>query len=238
MSAAGRGGAECGAAERGGTGPAAAGRAATGRGATGRGAAENAAAGRGTAESRADSGSDDWRCLDSVVVWATPWFDVRQDSVVRPDGLGDVYHHVATRGSVTVLALSAEDEVLMTRQWIYTHGGTQWRLPAGVIDPDDRDPAGAAGRELAEETGLRAARWEAIGEINGADSLTNHVDHVFLASDLTQGEAAREGGEADMSLCWVSFSEALALVRSGQIRHAGSIYALLSLGINRASAKA
>lgn len=179
---------------------------------------------------------DDWTCLDSTVVLATPWFDVRQDAVIRPDGLDDVYHHVATRGSVTVLALSAEDKVLMTRQWIYTHGGTQWRLPAGVIDPGDADPAQAAGRELAEETGLRAGRWEAIGEINGADSLTNHVDHVFLASDLTQGEAAREGGEADMTLSWVSFPEALALVTSGQIRHAGSIYALLSLGINRARA--
>jgi 8-oxo-dGDP phosphatase len=181
-------------------------------------------------------GHDDWRCLDSVVVLATPWFDVRQDAVIRPDGLDDVYHHVATRGSVTVLALSSEDKVLMTRQWIYTHGGTQWRLPAGVIDAGDTDPAGAAARELAEETGLRAARWESIGEINGADSLTNHVDHVFAARDLTQGESAREGGEADMSLCWVSFPEALALVRSGQIRHAGSIYALLSLGISRVGA--
>lgn len=171
----------------------------------------------------------DWRRLDSVVVLATPWFDVRQDAVIRPDGAPDVYHHVKTRGSVTVLAVAEDGRVLLTRQWIYTHGGVQWRLPAGTIEPYDEGPAATARRELAEETGLRAARWRAIGAVNGADSLTNHVDHVFVAQELTQGEAAREGGEADMTLCWLSFGEALGLVWSGQIRHAGSAYALLCL---------
>jgi 8-oxo-dGDP phosphatase len=180
-----------------------------------------------------DQRAPDWRCLDSVVVLETPWFDVCQDAVIRPDGVDDVYHHVATRGSVTVLVLSEDDRVLVTRQWIYTHGGVQWRLPAGVIEAGDADPARAAARELAEETGLRAASWEEIGVVHGADSLTNHVDHVFLARHLTQGMAAREGGEADMTLRWLSFPDALALVRSGQIRHAGSSYALLSLGLSR-----
>jgi 8-oxo-dGTP pyrophosphatase MutT (NUDIX family) len=178
----------------------------------------------------------DWLCLDSVVVHATPWFDVRQDAVIRPDGAADVYHHVATRGSVTVLALAADGRVLLTRQWIYTHGGVQWRLPAGTIEARDPRPVAAARRELAEETGLRAGSWEAIGAVNGADSLTNHVDHVFLARDLTQGEAALEGGEADLALRWLPFADALALVRSGQIRHAGSTYALLSFGLSRSPA--
>jgi 8-oxo-dGTP pyrophosphatase MutT (NUDIX family) len=177
-----------------------------------------------------------WQRLDSKLVHATPWFDVRQDTVVRPDGVDDVYHHVATRGSVTVLAMTPDDRVLVTRQWIYTHHGTQWRLPAGVVEDGDAAPIDAAGRELAEETGLRAARWEPIGAVNGADSLTNHVDHVFLARDLTQGESCREGGEADLTLHWLPFGDALALVTSGGICHAGSTYALLSVGVSRASA--
>jgi ADP-ribose pyrophosphatase len=184
-----------------------------------------------------ESQAADWRRLDSVVVLATPWFDVRQDAVIRPDGAADVYHHVKTPGSVTVLPVAQDGRVLLTQQWIYTHGGVQWRLPAGIIEPYDERPVAAARRELAEETGLRAARWSAVGSVNGADSLTNHVDHVFLARDLTQGETAREGGEADMALCWLSFQEALDLVWSGQIRHAGSAYALLSFGLTLAAAR-
>ncbi|MDR6598424.1 8-oxo-dGTP pyrophosphatase MutT (NUDIX family) [Saccharothrix longispora] len=119
----------------------------------------------------------------------------------------------------------------MTRQWIYTHNNRQWRLPAGAVDASDDTPRAAAERELAEETGVRAARWEPIGRVNGADSFTNHVDHVFLATDLTFGTAAREAGEADLYLHWLSFPKALELVTNGDIRHAGSVCGLLSIGL-------
>jgi ADP-ribose pyrophosphatase len=177
-----------------------------------------------------------WRQRESVLVHATPWFDVHRDTVIRPDGVSDTYHHVATRGSVTVLAMGADDQVLLTTQWIYTHRGRQWRLPGGGIEEADAGPRFAAGRELAEETGLHAARWDAIGEVNGADSFSNHVDHVFLARDLTPGEPRLDAGEADLTVHWLPFTDALAMVTAGDIHHAGSIYALLSMGMSRASA--
>jgi 8-oxo-dGTP pyrophosphatase MutT (NUDIX family) len=174
-----------------------------------------------------------WRRVDSSVVHTTPWFVVRSDAVVRPDGAADVYQHVIVPGGVTVLALGADDRVAMTRQWIYTHGGTQWRLPGGGIDAHDTNPLCAARRELAEETGLRAAEWTNLGRIHGADSLSNHVDHAFLATGLTQGVADPGGGEADLALCWLPFDEALSLVTSGHVPHAGSAYALLLLAVRR-----
>jgi ADP-ribose pyrophosphatase len=173
-----------------------------------------------------------WRRLGTRRVHSTPWFEVREDSVIRPDGNEDVYHHVVTGGAVTVVAMDG-DQVLVTRQWIYTHGGTQWRLPAGGVDPGDVDQAAAAARELAEETGLRAARWEPLGAVQGADSLTNHVDHVFLATGLIRGSARLNPGEADLTLHWLPFSEALGLVTTRQIRHAGSAYGLLVVALRR-----
>src|SRR5262249_27191905 len=100
-----------------------------------------------------------WRKVDSDVVHRTPWFVVRRDAVVRPDGGADVYQHVIAPGAGTALALDRAGGGAMTRQWIYPHGSTQWRLPGGGIDPADPNPLGAARRELAEETGLRAAEW-------------------------------------------------------------------------------
>lgn len=174
-----------------------------------------------------------WRRLDSDVVHTTPWFVVRRDAVVRPDGAPDVYQHVIAPGGVTVLAIGADDLVAMTRQWIYTHGSTQWRLPGGGIDAGDADPLSAARRELAEETGLRAAEWAELGRIHGADSLSNHVDHIFLATGLTQGVADPGGGEVDLALSWLPFDEAVALVTGGHVPHAGSAYALLLLAVER-----
>ncbi|WP_253773649.1 NUDIX domain-containing protein [Goodfellowiella coeruleoviolacea] len=174
-----------------------------------------------------------WHRLNTRVVHMTPWFEVREDSVVRPDAVEDIYHHVVSPGSVTVVAVNDDDHVAVTRQWIYTHEERQWRLPAGSIDKVDRDPRAAAERELAEETGARAEQWEQLGRVNGADSFTNHVDHVFLATAVTMGLANREGAEADLVVHWLPFDEALNLVACGRIRHAGSVYGLLSTGLRR-----
>lgn len=174
-----------------------------------------------------------WRRVTSRVVHSNKWFDVHWDDVVRPDGGVDIYQHVVARGAVTVVALDDSDHVVLTRQWIYTHGDTQWRLPGGGIDCQDTSPEAAARRELAEETGLRASHWESLGLIHGADSLSNHVDHAFLATDLTSGAASLEPGEADLQVQRIPFARAVELVLGGQVPHAGSAYALLVLAVRR-----
>ncbi|MFD5829896.1 NUDIX domain-containing protein [Lentzea sp. NPDC060358] len=178
-----------------------------------------------------------WQRLATNVVHRSPWFEVRADDVVRPDGGHGTYTHVVAPGSVTVLALQDDDQVVLTRQWIYTHGGTEWRLPGGAVDTADADPLAAARRELAEETGLRARTWEPLGQIHGADSLSNHVDHIFLATGLTQGEQALEPGEADLCVRTMPFCRALDLVRQGMLPHAGSSHALLVMALRRTTQK-
>lgn len=171
-----------------------------------------------------------WRRRRGTLVHATPWLEVWQDEVVRPDGVDGRYDHVAVPDSATVVA-QERGAVLLTRQWIYTHGGTQWRLPGGRVEAGDASPRDAARRELAEETGVVAADWELLGVVQGADSVTNHRDHVYLARDLSFGRPAPEPGEADLTLHWLPFERALALVTDGEIRHAASVVALLFLAV-------
>lgn len=170
-----------------------------------------------------------WTRRDSTVEHQTRWFTVRHDSVIRPDGSPGIYVHVVSPGSVTVLALDDGDRVMLTRQWVYTHSSTEWRLPGGGIDGTDPDSASAAQRELAEETGLTAARWELLGQVHEADSLSNHVDTVYLATGLARCRRSLEPGEYDLELHWIPFDQALGLVVSGEMRHAGSAYAVLRL---------
>jgi 8-oxo-dGTP pyrophosphatase MutT (NUDIX family) len=175
-----------------------------------------------------------WRLLASKVLHRTRWFSVHADSVTRPDGSAGVYEHVVSRGSVTVLAIDTDDRVAVTRQWIYTHGTRQWRLPGGGIDPGDSSPLAAASRELAEETGVQAAYWAQIGTVHCADSLSNHVEHVFRATGLTLGDDQHlEPGETDLEVSWIPFSQALELVAGGEVPHAGSSYAILREALRR-----
>lgn len=167
-----------------------------------------------------------WQLVESCVVHSTPSFEVRTDSVVGADGRLDRYSHVVAPGSVTVLAIDDHDSVVLTRKWIYTHGGSQWRLPGGAVQRTDAEPIAAARRVLAE-TGLLASTWQGLGAINGADSVSNHVDHLFLATDLAGGQGGR--------VHRMPFGEAVALVRAGGIPHAGSGYALLRVALDRAA---
>ncbi|UOZ11340.1 NUDIX domain-containing protein [Amycolatopsis sp. WQ 127309] len=168
-----------------------------------------------------------WSRLRSASVFSSPWFDVRRDAAVRPDGSAGRYDHVVSSGSVTTVALAEDGRVAVTRQWIYTHEQTQWRLPAGRIDAADSDPRGAAARELREETGISALHWRHLGTVNCADSFTNHRDHAFLATRLDHGTARLEPGEADLRVHLIPFEEALSLVIDGRMPHAGSSFALL-----------
>ena len=174
-----------------------------------------------------------WKRGTERVVFENPWIRVTEHAAVAPTGRPATYGVVGFKNfAIAVLPIHDDGTVILVGQNRFALADYSWEVPEGG-SPLGEDPLAGARRELAEETGLRAERWSAIGAVNGADSLTNHVDHVFLAQGLTQGEAAREGGEADMALCWLSFEQALELVWSGQIRHAGSAYALLAFGQRR-----
>jgi len=170
-----------------------------------------------------------WQRLSSEVVQSSPAFRVHQDAVVRPDGGHETRLHVVVPASVTVLAVDDLDRVVLTRQWVYTHGGSEWRLPGGPITDQDAGPEVAARRELAESTGLRAEAWTRIGRVHGADAVCDHVEHVFRA-----GGVSAIGGSHGARVRRVPFADAVELVRQGRLPHAGSAHAVLAEALRRA----
>ncbi|HEX5405823.1 MAG TPA: NUDIX hydrolase [Pseudonocardiaceae bacterium] len=172
--------------------------------------------------------------MSSSLIHSNRWFVVHQDDVVRPDGSAGTYERVDSPGAVSVLALDSDDTMFITRQWIYLHGATQWRLPGGGIDMADASPLDAAKRELADETGLRAENWQPIGRINCADSMTNHVAHLFLATGLTQGEQHLEPGESDLQVVRLPLRDAIELAMRNEVPDAGSAHALVMYAARRA----
>jgi ADP-ribose pyrophosphatase len=151
----------------------------------------------------------------------------RVESIERTAPDGSVRHREVVRhpGAVTILPLVDSEHVCLIRNYRVSVQRTLIELPAGTLEPDE-DPATTAERELIEETGYRAGRIEKLHEFLLSPGILDERMHLYLATDLTAGETAREPGEEIENLV-VNWTTALEWVRRGQIEDAKTIVGLL-----------
>lgn len=175
-----------------------------------------------------------WQTVTSRPLYGNPWIDAREDQVIRPDGAPGIYGVVHFRHrAVGVLAIDAEDRVVLVGQWRYPFGAYSWEIPEGGAAMDE-DLLEAARRELAEETGLRAGTWEWAGVAHLSNSVSDEVATWFRATELVQGEHAPDGTER-IAVRWVPFATAVRLAREGVITDAISVMAIEREAARRAS---
>ena len=165
-----------------------------------------------------------WKQLSSRFVYRTPWFKIRKDRVVRPDGKRGEYHVIVTTPGVFVVALTPQGQVYLVGLYRYTTGKFSWEIPGGGSDGEN--PLQAAKRELWEETGLRAKKWKRLGSWQAWNGPSSETDFVFLAQELECSGTGRAKEEGIVTVKKVSFKRVFAMIRSGQLTDGQSITAL------------
>jgi ADP-ribose pyrophosphatase len=183
-----------------------------------------------SASSKRSANKPKARLISSRVVYRGPVFSVTTDHIVEPGGVKvrrDLIHH---SGSVVVLAVDdshSTPRILLERQYRHAAGDYLWELPAGRIDPGERELQ-AAQRELIEETGYRAARWRRILKFYASPGFVAETMAVFLATRLTAGEAEPEEDEIILKRM-VPLPTAVSMLMKGTIRDAKTISSVLWL---------
>ena len=140
------------------------------------------------------------------------------------DGAEARYSVIANPDSAFVVPYFDNGDTMLVRQWRHAWNRSSWEVPAGTSEKGE-DPLECARRELAEETGLIAARYTSLGSVHGAAILTGSA-HLFLAEELTVSVRAPERYEEDMEVLRLPFAEALDAAFDGEIVHSGSVTAL------------
>jgi 8-oxo-dGTP pyrophosphatase MutT (NUDIX family) len=134
----------------------------------------------------------------------------------------EIAHHP---GGAAVVALDDDGRVCLLRQFRHAAGGWLVELPAGKLDGGE-PPLECAQRELAEEAGVTALRWDKLGECLSSPGVLTEVVHLFLARGLAPSVAQPEEHEV-FETSWVPFDEAVDLAARGELRDAKSLIGLL-----------
>lgn len=167
-----------------------------------------------------------WRVTGIRTPFSNAWLTIESSEVVHPDGKPGTYSVVRIRRlAVGVLPIDDEGYIHLVGQWRFPLGRYSWEMPEGGAEPGE-DALDCARRELAEETGLRAAAYQKVLEMDLSNSLTDESAVLFLATGLTPGEPNPEGTEV-LKRRRAHFSEVLTRVADGRIRDAMTVAAVL-----------
>ena len=151
---------------------------------------------------------------------------VRRDMVRLPNGKESVREWIHHPGAAAVLPVLPNGNVILVRQFRYPIGQVTLEVPAGKLDAVGEDPLHCAQRELSEETGYTAERYEKLTTIATTVGFSNEYIHLYLARDLTVGAQHTDADEF-VNVVSMPFSDALAMVGSGEIIDAKTMISLM-----------
>ncbi|WP_426174721.1 NUDIX domain-containing protein [Massilia sp. TWR1-2-2] len=153
--------------------------------------------------------------LDGELAYDGGFLKVTRDRIALPDGAETHREYIRHPGAVVILPLFEDGSVLLERQFRYPLGRVFIEYPAGKIDPGE-DPLACAKRELQEETGYTATDWHFLCTIHNAIAYSDEHLDLYLARNLTAGEAQLDDGEF-LETFRASVPEMLEKVRSGEV---------------------
>jgi len=168
-----------------------------------------------------------WQVLRRTTVYDSPWVRLRRDDVRLPDGTVIDGHHVVEvpRPAVGVVPLGDDGRILLIEHYRFITDTTGWEIPAGGFDAGE-DFAAAAARELLEETGHAAERFDSLGTYHPSNGLSDQTFHVAVARGLRRVVDVIDTNEV-MSLRWFEPGEVKAMLRRNGVRDGLSLTALL-----------
>lgn len=160
----------------------------------------------------------DWKILSSDYIFKESWFTIRKDVCETPQGkIIDPYYVYEFPTWVSALALTADNKVVMVRQ--YRHGLQQTILevPGGCVDASDEDLQHAVSRELLEETGYEFSHYEYLGKVSPNPSTNNNWMHMFLATGGNKVKAQDLDHNEEIEVALVELETLREMIEQNQI---------------------
>ena len=151
---------------------------------------------------------------------------VVRDDVELPDGRKSSREVIRHIGAACVIPVTESGNVILERQYRYPIDRIVTEIPAGKLESKNEDPLEAAKRELKEETGYEAERWQNLGTFHSAFAYSDETISMFLATGLKAGERKLDEGEF-LDVIEVPLVDAVEQVMNGIITDSKTQTAIL-----------
>ncbi len=168
-----------------------------------------------------------WQVLKRTTIYDSPWVRLHRDDVRLPDGSVIDGHHVVDfpRPAVCVVPIGDDGRILLIEHYRFITDTTGWEVPAGRLDEGEQLDEAAA-RELREETGFVAERFEHLGFYHPSNGSTNLTFHIYFGYGLRQVGELTDTNEI-MRVAWFSIDEVWAMIVANEVRDGMTLTALL-----------
>ena len=166
------------------------------------------------------------KITSSKEVYQCSLFRVTEDRAIDRKSRFKIKRSVVRHiGSAVMMAVDAQQRILLVRQYRLPAEKYLWELPAGRLDPGEK-PLQAAKRELAEETGYRARAWKKLVSFWVSPGYVQERMTIFLATDLVKGEATPMEDER-IETRWFTRRQLAEMIRTGQMQDAKTMLGFL-----------
>lgn len=161
-------------------------------------------------------------------IYDNPWIRVTEYAVLNPSGNAGIYGKVHFKNlAIGVIPLDEQGYTWLVGQYRFVLNAYSWEIPEGG-GPTDADPLLSAQRELLEETGLVAKRWDLIMRLHLSNSVSDELSLIYLARELSQHTPAPEETE-QLQVRKLPFEELYQMVQQGEVTDAMTVAAVLKI---------
>jgi ADP-ribose pyrophosphatase len=166
-----------------------------------------------------------FKLIQSEDIYQGKAFNVRRDTVQMPDGRETKWDIAVHVGSVSMVPVDGDGNIVFVRQYRHAAGLDLLELPAGTLH-DNEPPDVCAAREMREETGMEAARLDRLGSFYLAPGYSSEFMYVYLATDLHPNPLPADLDEF-LQVVRIPTRQAMEMAERGEIQDAKSLAALL-----------
>ncbi len=174
--------------------------------------------------------NDNWKRLKSTLAYENDWIAVYHEDVIAPTGNQGIYGRIHYKNrAIGIVPIDNDGNTWLVGQHRYPFDEYTWEIPEGGGKLSN-DSLESAQRELAEEVGLKAKKWQLIQEAQLSNSASDEISLLYIAQDLSITECAPDETEV-LRIKKIKLVEAIEMVINGTITDSLSVMALLKTKI-------